>query len=98
MTRTAGFRAVVGNASGSDLTFRLAADYTVGAFHYSSGPWLLSEIMGGTVDLLGGLGGPSLCHLLIRAVEFTTRTGTTVRYLLPSLALVGRWDGGIQPE
>ncbi|WP_405948331.1 hypothetical protein OG588_18950 [Streptomyces prunicolor] len=97
MTRSAGFRAVVERAGGSDLMFRLAADYAAGVFHYSSGPWLLSEIMGGTVDVLAGLGGSSLCDVLIRAVEFTTRTGTTVRYLLPSLALIGRWDGGIRP-
>ncbi len=93
MTRTATLRVVVENASGSDLMFRLAVDCAAGVFHYSSGPWLLSEIMGRTVDLLAGLGGPSLCDLLIRAVEFTTRTGTTVRYLLPSLVLIGQWDG-----
>lgn len=98
MTRTDGLRAVVEKASGSDLMFRLAVDCSAGVFHYSSGPWLLSEIMGKTVDLLAGQGGPALCDLLIRAVDFTTRTGTMVRYLLPSLVLIGRWDGGIPPE
>ncbi|MER6011042.1 hypothetical protein [Streptomyces bluensis] len=74
----------VSELTGEEISFRLAIDPDLGFFTFSSGVWNREEIsqLSRACDSSSVRG-----ELALRSIEFKTRTGLTVLYVLPSIRL-----------
>ncbi|MFG2370404.1 hypothetical protein ACGFY9_02850 [Streptomyces sp. NPDC048504] len=81
LTESPAVEILVNGISGNDITFTLPGEAEIGEFAFSSEMWNPVEISRIPV------GGPDLvrCDMALKAVEFTTRTGLTFLYVLPSI-------------
>jgi hypothetical protein len=63
-----------------DLTFRIAADPTLGEFQFLASSWHMAAQVTDLTAALERVGGPAVCDLSMELVTLTTRAGTDVCY------------------
>ncbi|MFJ6669173.1 hypothetical protein [Streptomyces sp. NPDC091383] len=87
LTETPIVEVLVEDVTSEGISFMLAEEIEVGKFFFSSNMWNPQEIIKMSVN--GD--SPSVpCRLKLESVEFKTRTGLTILYILPSLQLTSR--------
>ncbi|MFD4875985.1 hypothetical protein ACFWOB_21865 [Streptomyces sp. NPDC058420] len=84
LTESSAVEILVNDISGNGITFTLPGEVEVGEFSFSSEMWNPVEISRIPV------GSPESvrCGMALKAVEFTTRTGLTFLYILPSIEIL----------
>ncbi|MFF4605737.1 hypothetical protein ACFY12_23720 [Streptomyces sp. NPDC001339] len=72
-----------------DLVFRIAADPSLGEFHFQTSSWNAAEQIPHLLEELERVEGPAVCDLTLELVIFTTKTGTSVCYRKPVVTVLG---------
>ncbi|MFJ3710153.1 hypothetical protein [Streptomyces sp. NPDC090053] len=80
-----------------DLTFRIAAAPVLGKFHFHASSWQLAAQLSDLTDALERVDGPAVCDLTMELVLLTTKTGRSVCYRKPVVAVLGSPDT-VAPE
>ncbi|MGW2364751.1 recombination directionality factor [Streptomyces sp. NPDC001667] len=95
--RKAEARAGRGPMPSIDLVFRIAADPSLGEFHFRTSSWKAAEQLSSLMEELERVGGPAVCDLTTELVLLTTKNGTTVGYRKPVVTVLGSPDT-VAPE
>ncbi|MGW1054266.1 hypothetical protein [Streptomyces sp. NPDC002521] len=75
---------LVNEVASGGITFMLSEETEIGEFSFSSDMWNPQEV----IKMPADGNSPSVpCRLKLESVEFKTRTGLTILYILPSLQL-----------
>ena len=85
LTESPAARIEVRKAADGEITFVLPDEMDLGEFFFGSDKWNVEQIsrMSTISD-----SSPMRCELRLKPVEFRTRTGLTVLYILPSIELL----------
>ncbi|EYT79883.1 hypothetical protein CF54_28700 [Streptomyces sp. Tu 6176] len=79
------------------LTFRIAAEPSLGEFRFMSGSWQLAVQLADLTDALERVDGPAVCDLTLELVVLTTRAGRGVCYRKPVVTVLGS-SGTVAPQ
>lgn len=71
------------------IFFKLADAVDLGKFRFSSGSWSLVADISTPEAKLEAIGGPAYAWLGLEEVKYTTKAGRDVRYMKPTLEIIG---------
>lgn len=74
------------------VVFRLADDYDLGRFRFTTGSWTLAEVLHNVENALDRVGGEALAELHLELVEYTTKKGRDVSYRKPVIRVLKSWN------
>ncbi|MEU9129236.1 hypothetical protein AB0D08_14215 [Kitasatospora sp. NPDC048540] len=74
------------------VTFRLAEDYGLGRFQFSSPSRMIADEAGEIRAQLSGITGEALCELALELVTVTVAGGVEVSFRRPTLKVIGPWS------
>lgn len=86
-----------GPAPSIEFAFRLAADPSLGEFHFLTSMWEMAKHLPQLTEELSAVEGPAVCDFSTEFVTLTTKSGVRVGYRRPVITVLGSPDT-VAPE